>query len=1286
MLNQIIAFSLRNRVLVLVVAAVLTVFGSYQATQLPIDVFPDLNRPTVTILTEAPGLAPEEVETLVTFPIESVMNGATNVERVRSASGVGLSVVWVEFAWGSDIFVDRQIVNEKLQLAKARLPRDVNSILAPISSIMGEIMLVGLRSEGPTSPMQLRTLADWTVRQRLLAVRGVSQVIVMGGELKQYQVLTSPARLAQHDITLDELTRAVEKSNVVTGGGFLLSSNQESLIRIVGRAGNLDDLRATVVRPGEPAPVTVGHVADVRFAGPVKRGDGGVNGEQAVILSIQKQPGEDTLRLDREIERTLDELASGLPADVRLERDIFKQANFIRTAIGNVEEAVRDGAIWVIVVLFVFLWNFRTSLITLSAIPLSILMTALVFRYFHVSINTMTLGGLAVAIGELVDDSIVDIENIFRRLKENRHKPVPDPPLKVIFLASGEVRNSIVYATLIVVLVVLPLFALGGLEGRMFAPLGLSYLTTLLLSLLVSLTVTPALASFLLPRARFLAHEQDSALVRWMKRVDTRALHFTLRHAYAVLAAVAVLVALAISSISWMGGAFLPDFNEGTLTLGVTAPPATNIAESNRLGKLVEESLLEVPEVRSVSRRTGRAEMDEHAENVNYSEFDVQLYPSREPRTGPVFAVLRAIPGLHGWGTRAVQIERDGEPRLARPRDEVLAVIRDRLARMPGLAVNVGQPISHRLDHIMSGIKAQIAVKLFGSDLAALREQAEQVRGLMERVPGVADLQVEPQVEIPQVRVTVKREMAVQYGLTPDDVAHSLETALQGRAVSSVLEGQRALDLELWFDGDHGPDLEQLRQVEIPLTSGSSVRLAELVESVETSRPRVVLSIDREQAAAVELSPGRLARELERALACRAVVPAHASHDRPVEIQLWFDERSAPDVATIRTCLVDSPGRDRVPLAEMLVAATATGHKTRLGIRREDLTRCRVSLTAVREAVERALPGCKALTTPEGQRTFDLVVWYDPAARASSDAIRQTLISTPSGARISLATVADVQDTTGPNTINREKVVRRVVVQCNTEGRDLASVVADIRRAIDAELVPRLPPGYYVEYGGQFEAQQLANLRLRVLAAFSLLLVFALLFKCLGSWQAALQVLVNIPLAAIGSVCALLISNWPTAEALAAAPWYAWPRVWVEATTLSLAHWIGFITLAGIVTRNGIMMISHYIHLMKHEGEKFDEHMIVRGSLERLAPVWMTALATGIGLVPLILGAGETGKEILHPLAVVVGGGLLSSTLLDQIVTPALFYKFGRRIYEHPPEGGPIADEELLHLARQFDR
>ena len=1093
MLNAIIAFSLKNRGLVLIAAIAVLVYGSYTLSEMPVDVFPDLNRPTVTIMTESPGLAPEEVEVLVTRPIEYLLNGATGVQRVRSASGIGLSIVWVEFDWGTDIYRDRQIVAEKMQIARERLPGDVNPVMAPISSIMGEIMLLGLRSTKPPADeaaaaelnMELRTLGEFTVRNRLLAVEGVSQVTVMGGTLKQYQIITSPARLASQNITLEQLTTAAEKANVLAGGGIMVRSPKESLIRISGQSLTLEEIENTPVVWRNQRAVLLKEVADVKFGGPVKRGDGSVlvregdkiEGGSAVILAVQKQPNADTLKLDRQIGAVLEELQRDLPEGILIEDRIFKQADFIEAAVENVVEAIRDGAIWVVVVLFIFMWNFRTSISSLTAMPISILLTVLIFRWFGISINTMTLGGIAVAIGDLVDDSIVDIENIYRRLKENRQKPIPEDAIKVIYDASCEVRNSIVYATLIVVLVVFPLFSMAGLEGRMFAPLGVAYMTSLLASLVVSLTITPVLASYLLPKARFLEDKGDPFVLRILKSATSVMLRWTLRHANLVLGGTVVMVGVAMLALFWMGGEFLPPFNEGTFTISFQTEPGTSLDESQRLAQRAEMLLMEIPEVMSISRRTGRAELDEHAEGVNSSEIDVRVQEYRHPKSGLGAAILRLIPIAHLWGFETT----------GRPREQVLSEIRDRITSIPSIKANIGQPISHRLDHIMSGVRAQIAVKVFGSDLRELRNASQDVYTAMSQVRGVVDLQLEPQVEVSQVRLQVRREDAARYGLAPGDVAALLETAYKGRVVSQVLDDDRY---------------------------------------------------------------------------------------------------------------------------------------------------------------------------------FGLVVWYDEASRNDPDVIQQTILDTPSGRKVSLGEVADVLDTTGPNTLNREHVQRRIVVFCNVEGRDLASVVGEIKSLTKPveERLRTLPGNYHIEYGGQFEAQQQANLRLLVLGSVSVIGVFLLLTKCLGSWRAALQVLANIPLAALGSVVTLLIVNQPTTEALQAAEWWQWPRVWISATSLSVAHWVGFITLIGIVSRNGIMMISHYIHLMEHEGEEFGEEMIIRGSLERLSPVMMTAATSFIGLLPLLFGAGQTGKEILYPLALVVFGGMLTSTVLDQVVTPALFLKFGRRV------------------------
>ncbi len=1077
-------------------------------------------------MTEANGLAPEEVEALVTRPMEYLLNGATGVLRVRSTSSIGLSIIWVEFDWGTDVFIDRQIVSEKLQIAKERLPANANPVMAPISSIMGEIMLIGIRSkvqpkdeqEQLTQSMDLRTLGEFAIRNRLLSIEGISQVTVMGGTLKQYQIVTSPSRLAAQNVTLVQLTEAAKKSNVIAGGGIMVRSPKESLVRISGQSLTLREIEDTPVLWRDLTPIRIRDVADVRFNGPVKRGDGSawvkiepdidaavrdelpheetdvehahdeskVEGGPAVILAIQKQPDADTLSLDKKIDQALDALRLELSSDIEIESRIFRQADFIEAAVENVTEAVRDGAIWVVVVLFFLMGNFRTSISSLTSMPLSILLTVIVFHIFGIGINTMTLGGIAVAIGDLVDDSIVDIENINRRLKENRQLAVDKQrsPLSVIYEASSEVRNSIAYATLIVILVVFPLFFMGGLEGRMFAPLGIAYIVSLLCSLVVSLTFTPVLASFLLPNAPFISERRDPFLLRMLKRLVEPVLRFTLRYATVILILVAVVVMLSCTTLFWMGGEFLPPFNEGTLTINLRLEPGTSLDESRRVAERTERLLLEVPEVLSLARRTGRAELDEHAEGVNNSEIEVVLAEHHVAKTGWLFAGMRMVPVLHLWGSTT----------QGRPREAVITDIRDRISNIPGAAVNIGQPISHRLDHMMSGIRAQIAIKVFGHDLRELRTAAYDIQARIQEIPGVVDLQIEPQVEISQIRLKIKREEAARYGLAPGDVAELLETAYKGRVVSQILD--------------------------------------------------------------------------------------------------------------------------------------------------ED-------------------------------RYFALVVWFDEASRSDPSTINETILETPSGRSVALGQVAEVLDTTGPNVLNRENTQRRVAVFCNVARRDLASVVNEIRNKLVPveESLRKLPGSYYLDFSGQFQAQQEANRRLLMLGSICIVGVFLLLCKALHSWRAAIQVLANVPLAAFGAIVTLLIVNRPSFEVLAAESFWNWPRIWIGATSLSVAHWVGFITLIGIVSRNGIMMISHYLHLMEHEGEVFSEEMIVRGSLERLAPVMMTAMTSFIGLLPLLFGAGQTGKEILYPLSLVVFGGMLTSTLLDQLVTPALFYKFGRNVMSSKVNG-----------------
>jgi CzcA family heavy metal efflux pump len=1069
MLDWLIGISLRYRTIVLFLALATAGVGLWELPRMTKDVFPDLNRPTVTVMTEAAGLAPEEVEVLVTRPLEVSLNGLTGVERVRSASGLGLSIVWVEFGWGTDIYRDRQVVTERLQSAGVALPEGVVPRLAPISSIMGEVMLLGVRwggvEVGGDALMAMRTFGEFRMRNRLMAIRGVSQVTVMGGVFKQYQVLTTPERLAAKGITLQELSDAVERSNALTGGGVMVRSTEESILRIDGRAIELKDIEQTPIVWREQRPILVGEVAEVKFGGPVPRGGGGVwvkgvGGEQvggdAIILAVQKQPGVDTVALDKSIQEALDELQRELPQGMVIERGLFQQSKFIEAAVQNVSEAVRDGALWVVVVLFVFLWNFRVSVCSLIAMPLSILGTFLVFRWFGVSINTMTLGGIAVAIGDLVDDSIVDVENIYRRLKENRQLPesMRRSAIDVIYRASCEVRNSVVYATAIVVLVVIPLFGMAGLEGRLFAPLGMAYIVSLGVSLLVSLTVTPALSSYMLPGAKFLEEPRDPWLVRSVKWVVRRILEWTLDHSGWVLGGVAIGVVVSLMGLYSMGGEFLPEFQEGTYTVNLQSVPGTSLGESTRIARECERALLEIPEVVSVSRRTGRAELDEHAEGVQTSELDIRIDTQDKLLSGWFGWLMRRVPGLHDWGVE----------RLGRGHEELLGEIRERVTRIPGVQVNIGQPISHRLDHVLSGVRAQVVIKVFGQDLQVLREVSQDVYDSISDIEGIVDLQLEPQVEVSQVRLQVRREEAMRVGLAPGDLAPLLETAYRGRVVSQIVDG------------------------------------------------------------------------------------------------------------------------------EMF---------------------------------------------------HDLVVWYDEGARNSPERIQETILDTPSGRRVTLGQVARVVDTTGPNTIYREQVERRVVVQCNVAGRDLSGVVGDIEERLVPfrERLGRLGAGYRLELGGQYRAQREAMWRLGWLGGLSVVAILLLLKQCLGGWSSAIQVLVNIPLAAMGAVGML----W-----------------WMGVTTLSLAHWVGFITLIGMVSRNGILMISHYQYLMQEEGVAFSKEMIVRGSLERLVPVLMTACTSFVGLFPLLAGAGEVGKEILHPLAVVVFGGMISTTLLDQLVTPALYWRMGR--------------------------
>jgi len=1032
MFDFIIHAGLRQRLLVLAGALLLMIYGALTLRQMPVDVFPDLNKPTVTLMTEAGGMAPEEVEQLVTLPIESGMNGMPGVTRVRSVSGIGLSIVHVEFAWGSDIYRNRQQIAERLNLVREQLPSGVVPQMGPISSIMGEILLIAIPADpGKASPMAVREYADWVMRPRLLTVPGVAQVIPIGGEVRQYRVEPKPAQLQALGVEREKLDAALRDFGANTSGGFLEAQGREFLIRAIGRTSRIEDLQNLVVAVKNGQPVLLKQLADVRLAPAIKRGDGGYQGKPAVILSVQKQPAADSVTLTREIEKAVADLAKSRPPGVAEPAFLFKQADFIEHSVSNVEEALRDGALMVAAILFLFLLNVRATVISLMAIPVSLLVTALVFHYFGLSINTMTLGGLAIAIGELVDDAVVGVENVLRRLKLNRaaHLPnsSPRPVIEVIAAATLEVRSAIVYATAIIVLVFVPLFVLPGIEGRLFTPLGIAYIVSILASMIVSVTLTPVMVYYLLRNAGTAAHgggwmkqlhAGDSPLVIWLKRQDARLLHWSFTRARPLLAAALAAVVLVGASVPFFPRSFLPPFNEGTLTVNVLLNPGTSLAESNRIATLAEELVQQVPEVTQVGRRTGRAELDEHAEGVHYTEMDVDLKAS------------------------------------SRSREAIVADIRQRLATLPA-ASNVGQPISHRLDHLLSGVRAQIALKVYGDDLDTLRGLAGDLRERLARIPGVTDLQIEKQVLIPQVKIGLEYAEAARYGVAPGTLLRSLEQMVEGERITQIVEGNRRFDL-----------------------------------------------------------------------------------------------------------LVRLPEDARGP---------------------------------------QALAGL--------------------------------LIETPGGF-VPLSKIARVEESDGPNQVSRENSRRRIVLSANTDGRDLSRVIADIR----AELAAKpLPEGYFTALEGQFQAQEQAARLITLLALISLTMIFMVLYSRYRSAKLTFIIMGNIPLALVGSVIALWISGQP----------------------LSVAALVGFITLTGIATRNGILKISHYINLCAFEGESFGQHMIVRGSLERLTPVLMTALVAAFALLPLLLSADAPGKEVLHPVAVVIFGGLVSSTLLDTVLTPLMFWLWG---------------------------
>jgi len=1024
-MKRIVQWSIDHHWIVIGLSALLLAAGGWTARQMPIDVFPDLTAPTVTILTEGHGMAPEEMESLVTFPLESAINGASGVRRVRSATAVGIAVVWVEFDWGTDIFMARQLVSEKLALVAGALPPQVERpVLAPVSSIMGEILFFAISSEAD-DPLTLRTIADTTVRRRLLAVPGVSQVTPIGGAERQFQVIAHPEALRANNISLTELLSAARGSSQNTSAGVYTEGAQEYVVEAVGRVHTPAEIGETVVALRGDRSVLVRDVADVREGAAFKRGEGSHSGKPAVIVGVLKQPGANTIEVTERLDRALDTLQSELPTGMTIDRRIFRQADFIEVAIDNVIRALRDGALLVVVVVLLFLANLRASAITLTAMPLSLAAAVLVLRAFGASINTMTLGGMAIAIGALVDDAIIDVENVVRRLRENHARPAAEqlPVSVVVRDATLEIRSSIVFATIIIVLVFLPVFGLAGIEGRLLSPLAFAYIVALLASLAVAIVVTPALCYAFLPTAPSIQRGHDGWLARVLKRHFARLLPPVLDHPAPIVSVAVIVLALSGFALTRAGTAFLPDFHEGSLTVQANTLPGTSLGKSNEIGTRVERILMNQPEVVATARRTGRAEFDEHVQGVEAAEIDVGL---RE---------------------------------TDRPRDELLAALRREFSSLPGTNVTIGQPISHRIDHMLSGTRANIAVKVFGEDLGTLRRLGESVRAAMAGVPGVADLSLEQQMEVPFVRFILNRSMVARYGLRPRDVAEAIETSLAGATVGRI-----------------------------------------------------------------------------------------------------FDRGTA----------------------------------------------------------------------------FDLVVKLDPAAGADFERVSDLPIDTPTGAVVPIRVLADVRREQGPNMVLRENVQRRIVISSNVAGRDLGSVVRDIQATV-AQTV-KMPSGYRVEYGGQFESEQSASQRLLALGLLVVAGLFMLLVLAFGRSRDALLVMVNLPLALIGGVAGVFLAGG----------------------VLNVASMIGFITLFGIATRNGIMLVSHIQQLMTAEGVTDFRTAVERGAQERLVPILMTAMAAGLALIPLALSGGKSGSEIQTPMAIVILCGLTTSTLLNMFVVPTLYLRYGR--------------------------
>ena len=1025
MLNKIIGFSLQNRILVLVASVLLLIGGTYTAMHTEVDVFPDLNAPTVVIMTEANGMAAEEVEQLVTFPVETAVNGATGVRRVRSSSTNGFSVVWVEFDWDTDIYLARQIVSEKLAVVSESLPANVGKpTLGPQSSILGEMLIVGLTADS-TSMLDLRTIADWTIRPRLLSTGGVAQVAVLGGDIKEYQVQLDPERMRHYGVTLSEVMNITREMNLNANGGVLYEYGNEYIVRGVLSTDKVDQIAKAVVRSNgvSGAPILLEDIADVQVGAKLpKLGTASERGKHAVLLTVTKQPATSTLELTDKLEASLQDLQKNLPADVKVSTDIFRQSRFIESSIGNVQKSLLEGGIFVVIVLFLFLANIRTTVISLVTLPLSLIASILALHYMGFTINTMSLGGMAIAIGSLVDDAIVDVENVYKRLHENRLKPAGEqlPILEVVFNASKEVRMPILNSTLIIIVSFVPLFFLSGMEGRMLVPLGIAFIVALAASTVVALTVTPVLCSYLLGKEKTKKQNNensDSAVARKMKQWYGSALTFVLGHKKGVLGGTIGLFVVALGCFFTLGRSFLPPFNEGSFTINISSLPGISLEESDKMGHRAEELLLSIPEIQTVARKTGRAELDEHALGVDVSEIEAPFELKD------------------------------------RSRSELVAEVREKLGTIVGANVEIGQPISHRIDAMLSGTKANIAIKLFGDDLNRMFTLGNEIKSAIQGIPGIADLNVEQQIERPQLVISPKREMLAKYGISLPEFSEFVNVCLAGEAVSQVYE------------------------------KGKS---------------------------------------------------------------------------------------------------------------------------------------------------FDLTVRVKDNLRDEMEKIRNLMIDTGDGQKIPLNYVAEIRSAMGPNTISRENVKRKIVISANVADRDLRSVVNDIQAQVDAQI--KLPEGYHIEYGGQFESEQAASRTLALTSFMSIVVIFLLLYHEFRSMKESAIILINLPLALIGGVFALLIT---TGE-------------------VSIPAIIGFISLFGIATRNGMLLISHYNHLQQEEGYGVYDS-VIRGSLDRLNPILMTALSSALALIPLALSGDLPGNEIQSPMAKVILGGLLTSTFLNGFIIPIVY-------------------------------